>query len=51
VLWPWLAAIPIAVLLLWAALVLFTKALSLRRERQRRGLPATHVERDQSRHS
>ena len=45
-LWPQLAAVPIALLLLWGALILFAKALALRRERRRRGLPTTHVQRD-----
>jgi cardiolipin synthase len=45
VLWPWLAAIPVALFLGWASLVLFTRALSLRRERQRRGLPQARIER------
>ncbi|HTC45187.1 MAG TPA: phospholipase D-like domain-containing protein [Steroidobacteraceae bacterium] len=45
VLWPWLAAIPVALFLGWASLVLFTRALSLRRERQRRGLPQARLER------
>ena len=46
ILWPVLAAVPIALLLLWAALILFAKALALRRERRRRGLPTTRVQRD-----
>ncbi len=46
IVWPRLAALPIAVALLWAALILFTRALALRRERRRRGLPTTHVQRD-----
>jgi cardiolipin synthase A/B len=45
VLWPWLAAIPVALFLGWASLVLFTRAFSLRRERQRRGLPQARLER------
>jgi cardiolipin synthase len=43
--WPWLAAVPVAVFLAWASLVLFTRAFALRRERQRRGLPKAHLER------
>jgi cardiolipin synthase len=45
VVWPWVAAAPMAVFLAWASLVLFTRAFSLRRERQRRGLPKAHLER------
>jgi cardiolipin synthase len=45
VLWPWLAAIPVALLLGWVSLVLFTRALALRRERRRRGLPTARLER------
>jgi cardiolipin synthase A/B len=45
VLWPWLAAIPVALFLGWSSLVLFPRAISLRRERQRRGLPAARLER------
>jgi cardiolipin synthase A/B len=45
VLWPWVAAAPMAVLLVWASLVLLTRAFSLRRERQRRGLAKAHLER------
>ena len=43
--WPWLAAAPVAVFFGWATLVLVTRALSLRRERQRRGLLAARLER------
>ncbi len=39
ILWPWLAAAPMAVFLAWASLVLFTRAFSLRRERQRAASP------------
>ncbi len=45
--WPLVAAIPAAVLLAWVALALFAKALALRRERRRRGLPATRLARTQ----
>jgi cardiolipin synthase A/B len=45
VLWPWIAAAPVALFLAWASLVLITRAVSLRRERQRRGLPAARLER------
>lgn len=45
ILWPWLAAIPVAVFLVWSSLVLFTRAISLRRERQRRGLAKAHLAR------
>jgi len=45
VLWPWVAAAPMAVLLAWASLVLLTRAFSLRRERQRQGLAKARLER------
>lgn len=45
VVWPWIAAAPVAAFLAWASLVLLTRAVSLRRERQRRGLPAARLER------
>ncbi|HTC52790.1 MAG TPA: phospholipase D-like domain-containing protein [Steroidobacteraceae bacterium] len=45
VIWPWVAAAPVALFLVWASLVLVTRAVSLRRERQRRGLPAARLER------
>jgi len=45
VLWPWVAAAPVALFLAWMSLVLFTRAFALRRERQRRGLPKAHLER------
>ncbi len=45
VLWPWVAAAPVAAFLAWASLVLFTRAFSLRRERQRAGLAKAHLER------
>ena len=45
VMWPWLAAVPVALFLAWVSLVLFSRALALRRERQRRGLPTAHLER------
>lgn len=43
--WPWLAAVPVAIFLGWASLVLFTRAFALRRERQRSGLAKAHLER------
>ncbi|HEY6455957.1 MAG TPA: phospholipase D-like domain-containing protein [Steroidobacteraceae bacterium] len=43
--WPWLAAAPVALLLAWVSLVLFTRAAALRRERRRRGLPTARVAR------
>jgi cardiolipin synthase len=43
--WPWVAAAPVALFLVWASLVLVTRAVSLRRERRRRGLPAARLER------
>ncbi|MGC1459379.1 MAG: phospholipase D-like domain-containing protein [Steroidobacteraceae bacterium] len=45
VIWPWVAAAPVALFLAWASLVLVTRAASLRRERQRRGLPTARLER------
>ncbi len=45
VIWPLIAAIPLAILLAWIALALFVKALALRRERRVSGLPSTRVER------
>ncbi len=45
VIWPWVAAAPVAVFLAWSFLVLVTRALSLRRERQRRGLRTARLER------
>jgi cardiolipin synthase len=45
ILWPLAAAIPVALLLAWVALALFTKALALRRERRRLGLPPTRIAR------
>ena len=45
VIWPWLAAVPVAVFLAWASLVLFTRAASLRRERRRQGLPTARLAR------
>jgi len=45
ILWPLAAAIPVAILLAWVALALFTKALALRRERRRLGLPPTRIAR------
>ncbi|HTX24553.1 MAG TPA: phospholipase D-like domain-containing protein [Steroidobacteraceae bacterium] len=43
--WPLLAAVPVAILLAWISFALFCKALALRRERRRRGLPATRLAR------
>ena len=43
--WPWLAAAPVALFLGWVSLVLFLRAFTLRRERQRNGLAAAHLER------
>ena len=45
VIWPLIAAVPLAILLAWIAFALFVKALALRRERRVSGLPATRVER------
>lgn len=45
VIWPLIAAIPLAILLAWIALALFVKALALRRQRRVSGLPSTRVER------
>jgi cardiolipin synthase A/B len=41
--WPLVAAIPIMILLAWAALALFAKALALRRERRRLGQPRLRI--------
>ncbi len=43
--WPWLAAVPAALFLGWASLVLFVRAASLRGERRRRGLPTARLAR------
>ena len=43
VIWPWVAAVPAAVFLGWASLVLFTRAFSLRRQRRRHGLPTAQL--------
>jgi hypothetical protein len=43
VLFPLVVALPVALLLGWIALALFAKALALRRERRRRGLPTTRL--------
>jgi cardiolipin synthase len=48
ILWPLAAAVPVAVLFAWVALALFTKALALRRERRRLGLPSTRIARSRS---
>jgi cardiolipin synthase len=45
VIWPWVAAVPVALFLSWASLVLFTRAVSLRRERRRSGLGTARIER------
>jgi cardiolipin synthase len=45
VVWPWVAAVPAALFLGWASLVLFTRAFSLRRQRRRHGLPTARLER------
>ena len=41
--WPLVAAIPVMVMLAWAALALFAKALALRRERRRLGQPRLRI--------
>lgn len=41
--WPWIAAVPAAILLVWAAVALLAEARVLRRERRERGLPRTQV--------
>jgi cardiolipin synthase len=43
VIWPWVAAAPVALFLAWASLVLVTRAVSLRRERRKRGLRAARL--------
>ncbi len=43
--WPFVAAVPAAVLLAWISFTLFAKARALRRERRRRGLPTTRLAR------
>ncbi|HTY50787.1 MAG TPA: phospholipase D-like domain-containing protein [Steroidobacteraceae bacterium] len=43
--WPRVAAVPVALLLLYVALVLVTRAAALRRARRRAGLPAMRVRR------
>jgi len=43
VLWPLIAALPAALILLWLALALFAKARALFAERRRQGLPPTRV--------
>jgi cardiolipin synthase A/B len=45
VIWPLVAAVPVALFLAWASLVLFTRAASLRRERRRQGLPTARLAR------
>jgi cardiolipin synthase len=45
VIWPWIAAVPAALFLAWASLVLFTRAASLRHERRRQGLPTARIAR------
>jgi len=41
--WPLIAAIPVMILLAWAALALFAKALALRGERRRLGQPRMRI--------
>jgi cardiolipin synthase A/B len=48
VVWPRIAAVPAAALLVWAAVALCAKALALRRERRMRGLPRTKLVRTES---
>lgn len=43
ILWPLVAAIPAAILLGWAALALFAKAVALHRERRRLGQPSLRI--------
>ncbi len=43
VLWPLVAAVPVAILLCWACLGLLAKARALRRERRERGMPKTEL--------
>jgi cardiolipin synthase len=43
VLWPFVIAIPIAIILLWMAISLFIRAHALRKERKSQGLPSTRV--------
>ncbi|MGH8328509.1 MAG: phospholipase D-like domain-containing protein, partial [Steroidobacteraceae bacterium] len=43
ILWPLVAAVPAAILLVWASLALFSKAAALRRERRQQGLPRTRL--------
>jgi cardiolipin synthase len=45
VIWPLVAAVPAALFLAWASLVLFTRAASLRRERRRQGLATARIAR------
>jgi cardiolipin synthase len=45
ILWPQLAAIPVAVIVLWLAAALLLRARELRRERRSRGLPTTQIAR------
>lgn len=42
-LWPLVAAVPAAILLAWASLTLFAKALALRKERRRLGQPRLRI--------
>jgi cardiolipin synthase A/B len=44
-LWPLVAAIPVVILLAWASLALFAKALALHRERRRLGQPPMRIAR------
>jgi hypothetical protein len=43
VIWPRIAAVPVAILLVWAAVALLAEARALRRARRERGLPRTKV--------
>ena len=45
IVWPYLAAVPCALLLAWLALALFTRALTLHRQRRRQGIPSLRVTR------
>ncbi len=49
VMWPWVAAVPVALFLAWASLVLFTRAFALRRQRRSHGLPTARLERTPAR--
>jgi len=45
VLWPYVVAIPAAIILLWLAITLLIRAYTLRSERRSQGLPSTRVTR------